>query len=47
MTGGDSSWLALHTNFTHYRRQNPLLRLPAVGDNTAMSKPFQFSMRRI
>jgi hypothetical protein len=28
-------------------RQNPLLRLPAVADNAAMSKPFQFSMRRM
>jgi hypothetical protein len=27
--------------------QNPLLRLPAVGDNAAMSQPFQFSMRRM
>ena len=27
--------------------RNPLLPRPAVGDNAAMSQPFQFSMRRM
>jgi hypothetical protein len=59
MTGGDSSRLALHTTFTHDRRQNPLLRIPTVGDNAGMQSDtpkaepkrkrrwFQFSLRTL
>ena len=46
MTRGER-WPDRRTSGRSSTAEHPLLRLPAVGDDVAMSKPFQFALRRL